>query len=273
MGLTFLPAPPDLADWIVSFWQLEGAAIKDPSLVGQRVLPDGFPELIVHLQTPYQRRQRGQLHQDPKAFVFGQLCEPIELHSDQSVLAIGARLHPAALAQLASLPGHEFHQGPIPLRDLWGAEGRALERRMRASASTSGALELLVSTLRRLRQRKPSTSRQQLAVHATAWIHQTQGRGSIHNLSNYLGYSRRHIERLFNENLGISPKFFARLHRFQALQRTIASVSDLDWLTLAIDSGYADQAHMIREFREFSGQTPLEFVSSNHPLAEAFVLG
>ncbi len=277
MNLQTFAAPKPLEDWVACFWTLTTEATEARGRSSQRVLPDGFPELIVHLAAPYERHQNGRRHRDPTAFVFGQLDEPIELISRQPVVAVGARLQPAALAEVASCSGRELYGRPVALDELWGKRGLALERRLRTMGGATTALQLLAQELTALRRRHATSRKsmdrgQQLADYAATWIQRTQGRGSIQQLGRHLGYSRRHVERLFRDHLGVTPKRFARLQRFQALQRAALATSRHDWQSLAIDAGYSDQPHMIRELRKFSGQTPTAFARSRQPLARALVM-
>lgn len=272
MNLRTYAAPKALEDWVACFWTLTSEPDDTGVSSSQRVLPDGFPELIVHLGAPYERRQRGRVVQDPSAFVFGQLDEPIELSSNQPVLAVGARLKPTALAEVAACAGRKLTGRAVALDALWGRRGLALERRLRAVGDVETALELLAQELTALRSRRESSHKRQLVEHAVRWIQHNQGRSPIQQLIRHLGYSRRHIERLFGEHLGVSPKRYARLQRFQAIQRAALATPDPDWQTLAIDAGYADQPHMIRELRQFSGQSPSAFVRSRQPLAQALLM-
>jgi transcriptional regulator GlxA family with amidase domain len=84
-------------------------------------------------------------------------------------------------------------------------------------------------------------------------ILRSNGAAQVEDLASNAAISRRHLERVFLRKVGIGPKLFSRIVRFQHLLRAPQS----DWALMAADSGYFDQAHLIRDFREFTGQTPM----------------
>jgi AraC-like DNA-binding protein len=76
------------------------------------------------------------------------------------------------------------------------------------------------------------------------------------------GLSRQHLTRRFRESVGVGPKFFSRVARFHALFHRLYKDASRNWVGAALDLGYYDQAHMISDFREFTGRTPLEYFSA-----------
>ena len=97
-----------------------------------------------------------------------------------------------------------------------------------------------------------------------------QGSIAISNLSHTLNTSERSLERIFRERVGLSPKKFARIVRFQNILRTIENVPDSKMLDAALTFGYFDQSHMIRDFREFSGKSPQDYFNQTHRLSALF---
>lgn len=83
---------------------------------------------------------------------------------------------------------------------------------------------------------------------------------SIEQISNKVGYSQKHLIKLFKDNVGITPKGFLKIIRFQKAINEIAVTRKADWAGIALESGYYDQAHFINDFRSFSGFTPKEYL-------------
>ena len=83
---------------------------------------------------------------------------------------------------------------------------------------------------------------------------------SIEDISGKTGYSQKHFIRLFKENVGITPKAFLRVMRFQKAVQEIEQQKQIHWTTVAHDCGYYDQAHFINDFKTFSGYTPEQYV-------------
>jgi AraC-like DNA-binding protein len=77
--------------------------------------------------------------------------------------------------------------------------------------------------------------------------------------------SRRRFAGLFREQVGLTPKLYCRLRRFQQVVRRIASGAPIHWAQVSLDGGYYDQAHMAHEFREFSGVSPGAWLASERP--------
>ncbi|MBJ6759454.1 AraC family transcriptional regulator [Myxococcaceae bacterium JPH2] len=89
-------------------------------------------------------------------------------------------------------------------------------------------------------------------------IEATTGRVRVGALTEALGYSRKHLNTLFQEHVGLSPKLYAELVRFESLTQRLKSGARESWATLAFDLGFADQAHLSREVRRFAGVSPTE---------------
>jgi methylphosphotriester-DNA--protein-cysteine methyltransferase len=96
-----------------------------------------------------------------------------------------------------------------------------------------------------------------------------RGGETVESLARGAGISRQHLSRLFRERVGVGPKLYNRLARFQA-GLVYAGAGAVDWAEAAVDLGYADQSHMIAEVREFSGLTPQALASQAwfHPFIE-----
>jgi AraC-like DNA-binding protein len=98
----------------------------------------------------------------------------------------------------------------------------------------------------------------------------TRGRARIGSLTSELGWSRQRLIHGFREQVGMPPKTVARILRFQRAVRILKAGRQVRWTELALDCGYYDQAHMIREFGEFAGRTPTEFMRQSLPLMVAW---
>jgi methylphosphotriester-DNA--protein-cysteine methyltransferase len=91
---------------------------------------------------------------------------------------------------------------------------------------------------------------------AAALLAGSAGRVSIHNLATHFNVSVRQLERSFLSEMGVTPKRFARVARFQAALDTRVRMPDRSWLAIATDSGYHDQMHLVHDFVDFAGLPP-----------------
>jgi methylphosphotriester-DNA--protein-cysteine methyltransferase len=108
-----------------------------------------------------------------------------------------------------------------------------------------------------------------------ALIEQSAGQVTVEQLACKAGISRQHLTRLFRSRVGVTPKLYARLARFQSSLAHAATSAPTDWAHAALPLGYADQSHWIAEFKEFSGLTPHRFAARRwfHPFVERAVRG
>jgi AraC-like DNA-binding protein len=102
---------------------------------------------------------------------------------------------------------------------------------------------------------------------AWAWgrLVKTGGRAPIGGLADEVGWSRRHLIARFKQQVGLPPKTMARIIRFARLVRMIDAAGPVRWERLANECGYYDQAHLNRDFREFAGTTPTDFLARRIP--------
>lgn len=171
--------------------------------------------------------------------------------------SVGAQLRPGACRPLFGVDADALAERHTPLEALWGAEaGLALERIHAATgpAAQLAVLErLLAARLPLLRGLHPAVAQ---ALHALG----EAGGVPIAELARASGYSHRRFGALFRQQVGLGPKTFARVLRWQTVLARAQSLAragqPLSWSALALDAGYSDQAHLGREFRALAGVTP-----------------
>lgn len=266
MEYTESAPPPALRRYVQCFWQLRAPA-GDPA--PQRVLPDGSVELVLHLGDRFRRHDPdGSVGMQPRALVVGVADRWLMIEAGGAVDLVGVRLRPGLAGGVLGIPqsalGGECHDlddlDVKPLRGILEAVGNAPTAPERQAVLEHG---LLAASLQ---ARKPP----EVLRHATDWIVATAGRGPIGGFVSQTGRSQRHLERQFQREMGLTPKGFARLRRFQAVAARLANPAPPALATLAIQSGYTDQAHLTREFRAFAGTTPAAFWRETHPLSDLF---
>jgi AraC-like DNA-binding protein len=106
----------------------------------------------------------------------------------------------------------------------------------------------------RLRSPNKGSDRSRLALDSAALL--ASASANVTAVASELGVSERHLRRVFRETVGVSPKTFSRLVRFQYALRAARENGHRSWADIAAESGYYDQAHLIAEFRELTGVTP-----------------
>ena len=223
----------------------------------RRELPHAEGVLIVNLDAPIAitggdgrvlRLQAGE------AFVAGAHLRPALSQSDGAQAGIHVFLPLATLRRLLGLPMHRLVDQVVPLDALLGTEALALGRALCEAKDLATRVALLDAALvRRLRQ-APTLGRQQAQALELLRMRPDQ---DIAEIAREIGWSRKHLADRVQDAVGVGPRSFRRLLRFQDLTARIGRhAGPPDWAGLALDAGYCDQSHMIREFREFSGLTP-----------------
>ncbi|RCR65619.1 helix-turn-helix domain-containing protein [Larkinella punicea] len=259
--------PACLKDYVRYFWILESS---DTDRAPKTFLPlaDGCPGLL--FQEPDRGTFYGPMQQKlPGIFVYGQTVNTIELYSVGNVRMIGVYFRPDALNSIFGLNASEYTDTCLDLNAWAEEQGVSLLEQLVAIRSAVGKIERLSAYL--VDQIKRNTARPDALIpYAVARIIQSKGTVSLKELQKTAHLSERSFERKFNQRVGISPKVFSRICRFQASLSQFRA-DDFNRLSdIAFDNLYADQSHFIRSFKEFSGFAPNQFQKRSLELVENF---
>jgi len=168
---------------------------------------------------------------------------------------LGAYLEPGATAGLLQVPARELTDRVVRLDDLWGAAGARLAEDVADLNEPARVDRFEAALCERLRHARRPPSQVDV-IGLARWARQEPAAMSVHRLAAAAGVSRQHLARIFREVIGVSPKRYCRLARFHAALAYAGAGSGVQWAEVAAELGYADQSHMIAEFRELSGLTP-----------------
>jgi len=174
-------------------------------------------------------------------------------------------------ATIPGAPAVELENCVVPLDQVWGAEAGRLAEELSSLPGETARLDRLESALlQKIGARRPKRAPIDIPG-ITFSIVQTGGQVEIEQLAGAAGLSRRHFTRVFRENVGVSPKIYCELARFRSALGYVPCGENIEWAQVAADCGYADQSHMIAEFRRFAGLTPQALVEGRwfHPFIEA----
>lgn len=255
-----------LAPFIECFWTLEG----EPDPVGgtpERILPDGCVEIILNFAKRFTEiGERSEENLQPRHFLVGQMTRPVIIKPTGSVRLIGIRFHPGGTIPFVTMPMDEATDQIIEL----GAIAADLERQFVAAAESVASLQMKIAAIermlaKRLRRCGPGPS----IVDLTARIVRAAGRVPVDTLAAEAGISTRQLRRRFLMEVGVGPKLLCRLLRFQQVFRAVDQ-NVAEWAGIAFECGYFDQAHLIKDFRQFAQQTPAVLLANSSDLTEAF---
>jgi AraC-like DNA-binding protein len=199
-------------------------------------------------------------------FVIGPMREVGPAVPAQCPLMVGAYLKPGRLAAFFGVTAAELTDTVVALDHLWRSSS-ALAAELTDLHEPERIARLERELLRRLSGRfDPRVSVDGI----TAFVCERRGQVSVQRLSDEAGVSRQHLTRVFREVVGLTPKLYCRLVRFHAGLAYAGCGSAVDWADVAQRLGYADQSHMIAEFKQFSSLTPRQLASRPwfHPFIE-----
>jgi len=252
-----------LSRFVECFWTLASEA---PSSNPERILPDGCVELILNFGAEFAQHCDERRALQPRNFLVGQMTGPILISPTGPVQLIGIRFHPGGTAPFLRLPLHEITDQVVEL----GSLSSKLERELlRVSSSGKSLIEKIDAIEKFLTRQLLSHKEDPRLMMLAARIVDSGGLVSVDQLASDAGISSRQLERRFLREIGLGPKLLGRIIRFQQVFRAVEQC-DTAWATVAIDCGYYDQAHLIRDFHQFARQTPAVLFSHQSALTESF---
>lgn len=258
------PPHPALACWVECLWSVRAPAPR-PGAAPDRILPDGCMELVVNLRAPVESAVGdAPLLLQPRAVLAGQLTRCLRLRPTGPTELVSARFRPGGTSAFFRFPMDEWADQELALAEL-GAPWNELEERLQEVDLPRARLRVLEDCL--LRAFVGGEERDPLR-RAVGLVRRAGGREPIGLLARQAGLSRRQLERRFRRDIGLAPKTFARIERFQQLLRALPT-GEPRWAEAACAAGLSDQAHLVREFRDFTGLTPTAWLSECAPLGEA----
>lgn len=250
------PGPGDpLAPWVESVADCEGRVLHRR----ERVFPHGALEIVVHLDEPYRRATPAGPVPYAEVCLSGIHTGPVLMEAPATATrAVGIRLTPWGARLLLRRPLTDLGGATADLSDLMPDGVNELAGRCHEATDGPGRI---AAVRRWLEARLPGDREPgQPAEWVAAQIARNRGAVDIGRLREATGRSWPRFETEFRDLTGVTPKRYARLHRFRHAAALAAS-SRLSLSVLAVSAGYADQAHMTREFRALAGVTPRDFRS------------
>jgi methylphosphotriester-DNA--protein-cysteine methyltransferase len=246
-----VPGEP-LSNFVKLLWHWTG---HPQPYARERILPMASVELVIQLNNP-KVSQSGMTGPRSESFL-------IERRATDNLL--GVHFKPGGAFPFLGFSYSELHNKHITLAELWG-EGRACR------------LLCLLNEAPTVEQKFRTLERWLLGIAKRAFQHHPAVTFALHKFRNEpaissadvahrVGFSQRRFIELFRNEVGMTPKLFCRVERFQQVIHAIGHKTDINWIDLALDHGYSDQSHFNHDFREFSGLGPTEYLglrTANH---------
>lgn len=237
--------PRPIADFVALFWYWRGHSLPRAT---ERVLPMGTMELVIRLGAG-NAADGGISGPHSEAFL-------IERTTQDELL--GIHFKPGGAFPFLGCPAGDLHNRYATLADLWGeTNARALAGMLHEAPDVNAKFRVLERWLERIAVRP-------LVHHpAVSFAMQTfeqDATPSARRTAEAAGLSQRRFIEVFREQVGLTPKLYCRIRRFQRILNRIGGAQEVDWTDVALSCGYFDQPHFIHDFREFTGLRPSEYL-------------
>ena len=252
------PKPP-LSKFVDSLW-LYKSDVAEHHI--EHILPTGTLELAINL------RQNELIFHDSEhpencsrlsgAVVSGAHGRRFAPHPTEKITIIGVHFKPGGAFPFLGLPAGDLSDTHVDLETIWGTPASRLRSRLCEAKTSAERFQLLQDALL---SRLEYGVEQHYAVSAALELFwKNQGHPTVRETAKYLGLSQRRFIQVFSAEVGMTPKLFSRIRRFQQSRRLIQNNPAPNWAALALDLGYFDQSHLIREFHEFAGFSPADYL-------------
>jgi AraC-like DNA-binding protein len=253
--LAHIPAPP-LAEFVEHLWSLSDA----PTHAMERIVPSGTQELVINLHENefriYEPFDAQSCRRFSGAIVSGAYRGSFVIDSRAHASVVGVHFRPGGAFPFLGLPPGELANVHVDLATLWGTRARALRDRLGDAPTTQHRFQILEGALL-------ACIRDPMRRHAAVQLgldRLRRGAKNIGELASQASLSRRRFIEVFTAEVGMTPKLFSRVQRFQRALSRSKQLTSPDWSQLALECGYFDQSHLIRDFVAFAGFSPAELL-------------
>lgn len=246
----------ELKEFVKRYWTLDGEKENIP--IKNTIVPDGTMKLIFHYGDTYKHHSHnGEITVLPKCFLIGQLTKPYVIEPVGVTGSFVVQFKPNGFIPFTTIPIKELENTAVPLDILFGEEGIKLGNRILTTKSTSERIQIVEDfLLKKLANRKNIDN---IVKSTIETIFNANGHFSVSEFSKINNINRRQLTRKFSSIIGISPKQLAKTIRIQKILKILLNEEVESLTDLAHENEYFDQAHFIKEFKEFTGLTPKEF--------------
>ena len=252
-----------LSQFIDFFFYYDGVHL-DHSM--EKLLPDGSIDLLIDLtETPkklYHNEEATSYTSFKRSWVSGMKTNYILIDASVSNM-IGVHFKPGGCYPFVDFPMLELNDLTIDLESVWGKEANSIREAILHEPGIDRRFSILENYF--LQKGKNKMENHVLVHYSVNELVQSPQMWTIKNLSDKTGITQKHLITLFKKYVGLSPKMFSRINKFQKVIRSIEQQKKIDWSMLAFECGYFDQAHFIKEFQAFSGINPAAYLEKRGP--------
>jgi hypothetical protein len=223
------------------------------------ILPDGKADLVFLYDSQVEFIDENGTHTSYSgAYIQGLNRGILKSRFVSSVNLVGIRFLPCGIKALLGIPDKEIPVKPVLLSDVIGKKASELESKIAGASNPEDKRKILILWLESLLSRQIEDNG--ILSHTVKIINLGKGIEHVNALCCKSDNLYKKIQRSFKETLGISPKQYSRLVRFDNIHNDLISAKEPDWISLVSKYNFTDQSHLIKEFQSFTGCSPSEFL-------------
>jgi len=242
-------------DAFIYFERVEHAHTVD------RFLPNGDTEILIDFHdTPqfiYDNNTLKEIQACHHVWASGLRTEPITIPSGNGAAMMVISFKKGMAAPFFPFPMEEIRDSVVDADLVWGTDFGRLRERLLETKDVDLRFQIVEEFL--LRKFRSTLNLNPCVAFAINEMIERPNAISIGRMNDRIGYSKKHFADMFRKQIGVTPKSYLKIMRFQKAVRTIDASDDIDWATVAFDCGFYDQAHFINDFKHFSGFTPEQY--------------
>jgi AraC-like DNA-binding protein len=255
--LTYVPGPP-LSEFVDYFWLFDGGQTPRK----ERIVPSGTTELVINLRDDEiridNRAQSNQHKRFSGAVLSGPYSSIFVVDAMQHESMLGVHFKPGGAFPFLDALASELTDAHIDLADLWGRSGQELREHLCDVGTPWQRFQILEEVLT---DRLRCSRKGHLAVTIALDMFGPIGTdASVRDVAREVGLCQRWFRKVFAAQVGLTPKVFCRILRFQRVRTLADQIEKPDWAQIASICGYFDQSHLINDFLEFSGFSPTDYL-------------
>jgi len=252
------PAP--LNQFVKCIWYWEGAPQTHSK---ERLMPNGESEIVINLRNDpiriYDSKDIERYETYGHALVGGARSQSFVIDTDTQERIVGIQFQPGGAFPFFKVPASEIENRDVSLETLWRNTGDELRERLLAAESTAEIFSLIEQYL--LRQLVRPLELHPAVAFALGSFCRSPHQITVATVLDKLGLSHRRFIQIFHNQVGLTPKTFCRVRRFQRVLSSVHRRREIEWAQVALDCGYYDQAHFNHDFQSFSGFTPSTYLA------------
>ena len=251
-----------LSEFIDFFWYYDGF---EPQHSKEKLIPNGDIELVINLEECpkrlFDKDDFNKFEYKKRYWISGIQREYIVIEATPNSTMMGIHFKPGGAHPFFKFPITEIQDKVIELDEIWGRSIDFIWEQLMMASTPQQKFCILEQHF--LKQLDGIEGQNSIIIHALKLLQDTANELPVRSIAEEVGISHKHLIRTFDKIVGIKPKLLSRIYKFQKAIHLIGNKKRLRWTSLAYECGYYDQAHFIKEFKNFSGINPSSYLDQH----------